>query len=131
MAKKYKILIGLIVLVILFFVIFKKQLHSTLVYHEISLSSGCLNGFCVEHSNEIFLESLKTKGHFQIAYNDGESTKLVGQHKFLELQVQKYERLSLFKKGLFFTKDALHLTFSDGRISSIKKEYYGPFYFDL
>lgn len=131
MRKKYQIMIGVIVVAILLAMIFKKQLYSSFVYHEITLTSGCANGFCIGDSNEMFLNALKEEVGLDIAYNDDVSTKVINHHKFLELKEREYERLSLFKKGAFFTKNAFHLSFEDGKISSIEREYFGPFYFDL
>ena len=131
MRKKYQIIIVMIAVAALLSMIFKKQLYSSLVHHEVILTSGCVDGFCIGDPNEKFLDNLKNEANLDIAYNDGVSTKVIKHHKFLELEGQEFERLSLFKKGSFFTKNAFHLNFDNGKISSIQKEYYGPLYFDL
>ena len=131
MKKKYRVIISLLVVVILLATVFRKQLYSIFVYQETTLKTGCINGFCLGDTKKVLLNKLQSDDSLKVAYNDGISVKIVSAKQFSGLSWHNFERLSLFSHGAFHTETAFHLTFSNDEVSSIQKEYHGPFYFDL
>ncbi len=131
--KRMKKKIGLIVLsvAIIAVFLFQKSLYSKFVYDEKIISLGCSEHFCIGDTYEDVILAMQEISNLTIAYNDGQSIKLIDAIGFSNLEFNDFEQLSAHEKRILSRNYARHLHFKDGKLVEINLEYTGPLYFDL